>query len=52
MVRLFKAVRSLGSLRILMNALAASIVPVSNAFGLLMIVTSIYAILALSLIHI
>ena len=46
MVRLFKAVRSLGSLRILMNALAASIVPVSNAFGLLMIVTSIYAILA------
>ena len=49
LVRVFKMVRlfrKLTSLRILINALASSVVPVLYSFSILVLVISIYAILA------
>ena len=52
LVRVFKMVRlfqQLQSLRILINALTRSIIPVMNAFAILLLVSSIYAVVATDL---
>lgn len=48
MVRLFKRAKSL---RILISALMSSIVPVLNSFAILLLVTSVYAVVATDLFH-
>ena len=51
LVRIFKMVRvlrKLVSLRILINALVNAILPVCNAFIILLLITSIYAVMATS----
>ena len=46
LVRLF---RKLKKLRMLINALASSIVPVLNAFAILLLITTVYAVVATDL---
>jgi voltage-gated sodium channel len=47
--RVVRILRRLKSLRLIVSALCQSVVPVANTFFVLMVVTSIYAILAVSL---
>ncbi|EKX45459.1 hypothetical protein GUITHDRAFT_108723 [Guillardia theta CCMP2712] len=52
LIRIFKMIRvfrMLYSFRVLINALSSSVVPVLNAFAILLIVTSIFAIIATKL---
>ena len=49
MAKLVRLFRKLKKLRMLINALASSIVPVLNAFAILLLITTVYAVVATDL---